>query len=85
MSARLERGLIVMVGLDPVRGHEQAGVRPAIVISDPACLSESRFPLTAVIPVTCTAVKGDRRPGRSASGSATLAGQTFGESHPGFE
>lgn len=47
-----------MVGLDPVVGHEQAGVRPAVLVSDPARLKDSRFPLVAVVPVTRTKVHG---------------------------
>ena len=32
----LARGTVVLVELDPTRGHEQRGVRPCIVVSDPA-------------------------------------------------
>ncbi len=39
----LERGTIVLVELDPTQGHEQRGVRPCIVVSDPAVNAEQRF------------------------------------------
>jgi mRNA interferase MazF len=53
-----ERGAVVLVGLDPTLGHEQRGVRPAILVSDPAVLAEQRFPLLCVVPVTATAGEG---------------------------
>lgn len=56
--ADLIRGIVVQVRLDPIEGHEQAGVRPAVVISDPSKMDLSRFPLVAVIPVTRTPVEG---------------------------
>lgn len=34
ISSALEKGDIVMVNLDPVLGHEQSGIRPALVISE---------------------------------------------------
>ena len=40
--------------MDPVVGREQRGVRPCIVVSDPAVNAEQRFPLIAVVPVTGT-------------------------------
>jgi mRNA interferase MazF len=33
MSAAPDRGDVWMVGLDPVRGREQAGLRPCLVVS----------------------------------------------------
>jgi len=53
-----ERGAVVLVGLDPTLGHEQRGIRPAILVSDPAVLAEQRFPLLCVVPVTATAGEG---------------------------
>jgi mRNA interferase MazF len=50
----VDRGAVVLVELDPVVGHEQRGVRPCIVVSDPAVNAEQRFPLIAVVPVTGT-------------------------------
>jgi mRNA-degrading endonuclease toxin of MazEF toxin-antitoxin module len=32
---RLGRGSIVLVTLDPTLGHEQHGVRPRVVVTDP--------------------------------------------------
>ena len=50
----VDRGTIVLVELDPTIGHEQRGVRPCIIVSDPAVNAEQRFPLVAVVPVTGT-------------------------------
>lgn len=49
---RLDRGTVVLVELDPTVGHEQRGVRPCIVVSDPTVNADQRFPLIAVVPVT---------------------------------
>jgi mRNA interferase MazF len=51
---RLERGTVVLVDLDPTLGREQRGVRPCVVVSDPAVNSDLRFPFVAVVPVTGT-------------------------------
>jgi mRNA-degrading endonuclease toxin of MazEF toxin-antitoxin module len=32
----LPRGSLVLVDLEPTRGHEQRGTRPCLVVSDPA-------------------------------------------------
>jgi mRNA interferase MazF len=50
----LDRGMVVLVELDPTVGHEQRGVRPCIAVSDPSVNAEQRFPLIAVVPVTGT-------------------------------
>lgn len=55
---KLDRGTVVLVELDPTVGHEQRGVRPCIVVSDPAVNTDQRFPLIAVVPVTGTAGEG---------------------------
>lgn len=55
---KLERGTLVVVDLDPTRGHEQRGRRPAIVVSDPEVSSDQRFPMICVVPVTSTPGKG---------------------------
>jgi mRNA interferase MazF len=52
---RLDRGTVVLVGLDPVVGHEQRGQRPCVAVSDPAVNADQRFGLVAVVPVTGTA------------------------------
>lgn len=54
----LGRGSVVVVELDPALGHEQRGVRPCIVISDPDVIGDQRFPLVCVVPVTGTAGQG---------------------------
>ena len=51
---RLSRGAVVVVELDPTVGHEQRGVRPCIVVSDPDVNGDQRFPLVCVVPVTGT-------------------------------
>ena len=48
----LKRGTVVLVELAPTVGHEQSGVRPCIVVSDPAVNADQRFPLIAIVPVT---------------------------------
>ena len=50
----IDRGTVVLVELDPTLGHEQRGVTPCIVVSDPAVNADQRFPLIAVVPVTGT-------------------------------
>lgn len=55
---RLNRGALVLVALDPTTGHEQQGVRPCIVVSDPDVISNQRFPLVCVVPVTGTPGEG---------------------------
>lgn len=54
----LHRGTIVLLGLDPVVGHEQRGMRPCIAVSDPEILADQRFPLIAVVPLTGTPGQG---------------------------
>ena len=54
----IDRGTVVLIELDPTVGHEQRGVRPCIVVSDPAVNADQRFPLIAVVPVTATAGHG---------------------------
>lgn len=54
----LERGTVVLLELDPTIGHEQRGVRPCIVVSDPDVIADQRFPLIAIVPVTGTPGEG---------------------------
>ena len=61
----VDRGTIVLVELDPTVGNEQRGVRPCIVVSDPAVNADQRFPLIAVVPVTGTAGEGALYPALS--------------------
>ena len=51
----LDRGTVVLVGLDPTVGREQRGLRPCIAVSNPAVNVDQRFPLIAVVPITGTA------------------------------
>jgi mRNA interferase MazF len=66
---RLERGTIVLVELEPTLGHEQRGVRPCVVVSDPAVNADQRFPVIAVVPITGTAGEGALYPALSPGGS----------------
>lgn len=50
----LTRGTIVLVYLDPTRGHEQGGVRLGVIITDPEVIKDQRFPMVCVVPVTKT-------------------------------
>ncbi|MGH2758829.1 MAG: type II toxin-antitoxin system PemK/MazF family toxin [Actinomycetota bacterium] len=54
----LDRGTIVLVGLDPTLGREQQGTRPCVVVSDPDVTASARFPMIAVVPVSGTAGEG---------------------------
>ena len=47
------RGEIWLVDLDPTRGHEQAGRRPVLIISEDP-FNRSRANLVIVLPVTST-------------------------------
>ena len=52
VSAKIKQGDIIMINLNPVRGHEQAGYRPALVISN---MSHSRASnMTIICPITKT-------------------------------
>jgi len=66
---RLQRGTVVLLALDPTIGHEQRGVRPCVVVSDPDVIADQRFPLIAIVPVTGTPGQGALypalEPGRS--------------------
>lgn len=66
---KLDRGTVVLLELDPTIGHEQRGVRPCIVVSDPEVIADQRFPLIAIVPVTGTPGEGALypmlQPGRS--------------------
>jgi mRNA interferase MazF len=55
---KVGRGTVVVVDLDPTVGHEQRGVRPCIVVSDPDITADQRFPLVCVVPITGTLGEG---------------------------
>src|SRR5207245_11356502 len=54
----IDRGAVVLLDLDPTVGHEQRGVRPCVVVSDPEVVADQRFPLVCVVPVTGTPGEG---------------------------
>lgn len=54
---------MVLVALDPTKGHEQRGARPCVVVTDPAVSSDQRYPMLAVVPVTGTPGEGALYPG----------------------
>jgi mRNA interferase MazF len=80
-AVKLERGTVVLVGLDPTRGHEQRGTRPCVIVSDADISADQRFPLVAVVPISGTAAEGalypPLAPGRSGlrKGSFALVDQ----------
>ena len=72
----LARGTVVLVELDPTLSHEQRGVRPCIVVSDPAVNADQRFPLIAVVPLTGTPGEGALYPSL-APGSSGLTKTSY--------
>jgi mRNA interferase MazF len=72
----LGRGAVVLIQLDPTIGHEQHGVRPCIVVSDPDVANHQRFPLICVVPVTGTPGEGVLYP-RLAPGRSGLVKPSF--------
>jgi mRNA interferase MazF len=73
---KLGRGTVVFVELDPAIGHEQRGIRPCIVVSDPDVIAGQRFPLVCVVPVTGTPGEGLLYP-QLAPGKSGLAKMSF--------
>lgn len=73
----LDRGTVVVIDLDPTVGHEQRGVRPCIVVSDPDVVADQRFPLVGVVPLTGTPGEGalypELSPGRSGLAKTSFA------------
>ena len=76
-AVKLERGTVVLVGLNPTRGHEQRGTRPCVIVSDSDVTDDQRFPLVAVVPISGTAGDGAFYPplasGRSGLRKASFA------------
>jgi mRNA interferase MazF len=72
----LGRGAVVVVELDPTIGHEQRGVRPCVVVSDPEVVRDQRFPLVCVVPITGTPAEGLLYPALS-PGPSGLAKRSF--------
>ena len=73
---KLARGTVVLIGLDPTLGHEQRGVRPAVVVSDPEIIGDQKFPLLGVVPVTATPGSGALYPALAA-GTSGLSKRSF--------
>ena len=73
---KLGRGAVVVAELDPTLGHEQHGVRPCVVVSDPDVIGDQRFPLVCVVPVTGTPGEGLLYP-PLAPGQSGLAKRSF--------
>lgn len=61
----IERGSVVVVDLEPTFRHEQRGLRPCVVVSDPEVLTALRYPLVAVVPTTARAGLGALYPALS--------------------
>src|SRR5690242_3292946 len=61
LTKRIERATVVLLALDPTIGHEQRGVRPCDVVSDPDVIADRRFPLV----YTCRHVTRESIPHRS--------------------
>lgn len=66
---KLARGSVALLVLDPMVGHEQRGVRPCVIVSDPDVVADQTFPLVCIVPVTGTpgvgALYPSLAPGRS--------------------
>jgi mRNA interferase MazF len=62
-TVKVHRGSVVLLDLAPTRGHEQRGVRPCVVVSDPEVARAQRFPLICVVPITGTPGEGALYPG----------------------
>ena len=73
---KLGRGAVVVVELGPTFGHQQHGVRPCVVVSDPDVVSDQRFPLVSGVPVPRTPGEGLLYP-PLAPGPSGLAKKSF--------
>jgi mRNA interferase MazF len=73
---RLQRGSVLRIDLDPSLGQEQRGIRPAVLVSDPAVTDHQRFPLLCVVPITSTEGQGALYP-ELAAGTSGLRKTSF--------
>lgn len=73
---RIERGTVALVELNPTVGHEQKGMRPCVIVSDPEVTADQRFPMLCVVPITGTAGEGALYP-PLASGRSGLTKPSF--------
>jgi mRNA interferase MazF len=48
----LKRGTVVLANLDPTPGHEQRGLRPCVVVTDPTVIAHQRYELFVIVPLT---------------------------------
>jgi mRNA interferase MazF len=71
-----ERGIVVVLSLDPTVGHEQKGVRPCVVVSAPEVIVEQRYPLVCIVPITGTPGEGALYP-RLEPGASGLTKPSF--------
>ena len=46
------RGMIIEVNLDPTKGSEKRGIRPAVVVSADSINTNPRLPLVQIVPIT---------------------------------
>lgn len=51
MASELRRGMVVWAGLDPVRGREQSGRRPALIVASDLYLEQADT-LAIILPCT---------------------------------
>jgi mRNA interferase MazF len=73
---KAERGIVVVLSLDPTVGHEQKGVRPCVVVSAPEVITEQRYSLVCVVPITGTPGEGALYP-RLEPGASGLGKPSF--------
>src|ERR1035437_876103 len=74
---KLERGSVIVVETrSHIRSRAEKGVRPCVVVSDPDVISDQRFPLVCVVPVTGTPGEGLLYP-PLAPGQSGLARKSF--------
>ena len=72
----LERGSVVLINLDPTKGHEQRGIRPGVVVSDLEVSGDQRFPMMCLVPLTSTPGDGALYP-RIAPGACGLKRESY--------
>lgn len=53
----LQRGDIILLDLDPIKGHEQGGERPCVIIQND--IGNKFSPLTIIAPITSSTKKKD--------------------------
>jgi mRNA interferase MazF len=71
-KVKIQRGSLVLVALEPTLGHEQRGVRPCVVVSDPDVITSQKYPMLCVVPVSSTLGQGALYPRLEAGSSGLL-------------